>query len=142
MDSKLNLIKRFLAETPPFWRLVQIISLAVVAIISDLAKLSIVSDSVFLLVSGAGSALALFAQFAVVDTPILLEAIDHPESLLHHIPEILSQVKELKQAYHDASTDASGAKVVKMYPEININDMAGPVIERPTAPDPAPKQTR
>ena len=94
--NDLSPLKRLLAETPPFFVKVQIISVIVLAIAAQLAKLGVIAPNVYLIITSAGAGIALVSQFAKKDVAVLTDAIEHPDTLLQHLPEILSQVQEIK----------------------------------------------
>lgn len=119
MNPKTNFIQRLLAETPPFWRKVQIVALLVLATIAELNKTGFIPENVFLLITGGAAVLAFFAQCAIKDAPILSEALSSPGVLMEHLPEFLDQISTIHKIVTDPGKagqvlEEQGAKIVDL----------------------------
>jgi hypothetical protein len=102
--QNLNLLQRLAAETPPFWKKVQIGALIVSLILSYLFNLSIIPHNIILILMGIFAGVATVAQCAAQDTSIIQNAINDPSSLLTSLPVILDQVNQIHSAVTKPAT--------------------------------------
>ena len=90
MKTDFNLIKRFLSDTPDFWKRVDFIGLLLIALATLLHDLGV--DALIVSVVGAiGGTLALVSKFAVKDIAILQSSTDALDAAGKMLPEIRQQ---------------------------------------------------
>jgi hypothetical protein len=105
MNSEFNLVKRFLAETPPFWKLLQLIGLVVVLICLLVANTLPVSAGTKQVVEAIAGTLTLVAGFAKKDAEILKPGeTANPLAVLSLLPDLMSQFTELKAVVQQKQT--------------------------------------
>lgn len=101
MKTNPNIIQRLFLETPPFWIAVQVIALAVLALFGELAKHQVISNEIYHYATGACTGVAIFAQCAIKDAPIISAALSSPGTLLAHLPELADQAAQINKAFTD-----------------------------------------
>lgn len=91
-----SLIERFLADTPVFFKKIHVFGLLLVGLAVSLSGAHIIPEKFVVITGTIGGTLALVSQFAVKDTAAITGAFTDPASLIKTLPDLFSQVAEIK----------------------------------------------